>query len=115
MSDGQWKFYLDHQLWDARPRLFVIFERPNGNRDFLVNMTFKTVGPDETMGDFEHPFSHMGRTAGSDFLRSALNAAWEAGLRPDGFDDTRESMKATNAHLQDMRALVFAKAGTTKP
>lgn len=52
---------------------------------------------------------------GQGFLRAALNAAWEIGLRPDGFNDTRESMKATNAHLQDMRALAFHKIGAQKP
>lgn len=49
------------------------------------------------------------------FLRAALNAAWELGLRPDGFEDTRESMKATSRHLEDMRSLVFQKLGATKP
>lgn len=52
---------------------------------------------------------------GEAFLRAVLNAAWDAGLRPDGFNDTRESMKATNAHLQDMRALAFHKIGAEKP
>lgn len=57
----------------------------------------------------------MGEREGEAFLRAALNAAWEQGLRPDGFNDTRESMKATNAHLQDMRAIAFHKIGAAKP
>lgn len=52
---------------------------------------------------------------GEAFLRAALNCAWEQGLRPDGFEDTRESMRATNAHLEDMRALAFHKIGAPKP
>lgn len=52
---------------------------------------------------------------GVPFLRAALNAAWEMGLRPDGFDDTRESMKATNRHLEDMRSIAFGKLGVEKP
>jgi hypothetical protein len=52
---------------------------------------------------------------GEEFLRSALNCAWELGLRPDGFNDTRESMAATKAHLADMRALAFGKLGIEKP
>jgi hypothetical protein len=51
----------------------------------------------------------------STFLRAALNAAWGMGMRPDGFEDTRESMKATNKHLEDMRAITFGKLGVTKP
>lgn len=52
---------------------------------------------------------------GEAFLRAALNCAWEMGMRPDGYEDTRESMKATNAHLQDMRAIAFQKVGAEKP
>jgi hypothetical protein len=57
----------------------------------------------------------IGAEHGEQFLRACLNAAWEIGLRPDGYNDTRESMKATDAHLQDMRALVFGKFGVEKP
>jgi len=52
---------------------------------------------------------------GEEFLRAALNAAWDLGLRPDGYLDVRESMKATNSHLQDMRAIAFAKLNVEKP
>jgi hypothetical protein len=48
---------------------------------------------------------------GLDFLRAVLNCAWELGLRPDGFEDSRESMKATSAHLSDMRTIAFHKLG----
>ena len=49
------------------------------------------------------------------FVRAIFNACWDAGMRPDGFDDTRESMKATNAHLQDMRAIAFGKLEIPSP
>jgi len=49
------------------------------------------------------------------FLQAALDAAWELGMRPAGFNDTRESMAATKAHLEDMRALAFHKTGAAKP
>jgi hypothetical protein len=57
----------------------------------------------------------IGAQYGEEFLRACLNAAWDLGMRPDGFHDARESMKATNAHLQDMRALAFGKLGVEKP
>lgn len=56
-----------------------------------------------------------GIVSGRAFLRAALNAAWAAGMRPDGFEDTRESMKATNRHLEDMRAITFGKLGIERP
>jgi hypothetical protein len=51
---------------------------------------------------------------GQDFLQAALNHAWELGMRPVGFADTPQQIKAMDAHLQDMRALVFktGKPGT---
>lgn len=74
------------------------------------NLTFEPIAP----GQRVYPTIEAGPD-GEAFLRAALNCAWEKGLRPDGFDDTRESMKATNAHLQDMRALAFHKIGAEKP
>jgi hypothetical protein len=52
---------------------------------------------------------------GMSFLRAALNAAWEMGLRPDGYEDTRESLEAISSHLEDMRTLAFASAKVTAP
>ncbi len=52
---------------------------------------------------------------GGAFLRAALNCAWDMGLRPDGFNDTREAIAASSRHLDDMRAITFAKLGIEKP
>jgi len=60
-------------------------------------------------------FSSLTTDGGEGFLRAVLNCAWDMGLRPDGYLDTRESMRATNAHLQDMRAIAFHKIGADKP
>lgn len=46
--------------------------------------------------------------AGLEFLQSALDAAWTAGLRPKNWRDERpDEIKAMGAHLEDMRRLVF--------
>jgi hypothetical protein len=48
--------------------------------------------------------------AGLEFLQSALDAAWAAGLRPKNWRDERPGeIKAMDAHLQDMRRLVFGE------
>lgn len=45
---------------------------------------------------------------GQNFLQAALDAAWEAGLRPKNWrNEAPEQIVAMNHHLQDMRALVF--------
>lgn len=53
--------------------------------------------------------------AGADFLQAALNCAWAAGMRPTGFHDTAEALRATSAHLEDMRAITFNRLGMVKP
>ena len=43
-----------------------------------------------------------------EFLQSALNAAWEMGMRPTNWRlETTEQVAAMDNHLQDMRRLVF--------
>ena len=39
------------------------------------------------------------------FLQAAMDAAWEAGLRPLGYEDTRQKVGALRYHLEDMRLL----------
>lgn len=44
----------------------------------------------------------------TEFLQAALDAAWKVGLRPTNWHDERPGeIKAKDAHLQDMRRLVF--------
>jgi hypothetical protein len=55
------------------------------------------------------------KVGGREFLQACLEAAWEAGMRPVGYGDTKEQAKALNAHLQDMRSIAFHKIGAQKP
>jgi hypothetical protein len=53
-------------------------------------------------------------SAGEEFLQSALEAAWKAGLRPKNWRlETTEQVAAMGNHLQDMRRLVFAEKPAT--
>lgn len=85
------------------------------NGDMIARITLERFDPTlpviPTLVD-DRRFMDDGHTP---FMRAALNAAWEMGLRPDGFDDTRESMKATNRHLEDMRSIAFGKLSIEKP
>lgn len=57
----------------------------------------------------------IGARQGTEFLKAALDCAWALGLRPDGFSDTTEQVRAMDRHLQDMRAITFAKLSVEKP
>lgn len=41
------------------------------------------------------------------FIQGVLNAAWEVGFRPIGFNDTQQETKALRAHLEDMQKIVM--------
>lgn len=106
-----WRFHIDHQPWRGPGRdLYIVRERADGKRDHVAALTFVTIEENNKIVDPSLPPGEA-----TEFLRAALNAAWEAGLRPDGWLDTRESMAATAKHLEDMRALAFNNTGAQKP
>lgn len=41
------------------------------------------------------------------FIQGVLDAAWQAGMRPIGFEDTKRETGALLNHLNDMRRIVF--------
>lgn len=107
----EWRFQANESWIDRGVTLRMFKAHPDGSLDVVTNITFTHVRSME-QGPQEPSIPHR---EAEQFLRAALNCAWDHGLRPDGYLDTRESMKHVDAHLQDMRALVFAKAGATKP
>lgn len=106
-----WRVFVEDSILHRGRRLFVARDRGDGRLDVLAPLTFTTI--DAGLAAPDAPVLDIQDSEG--FLRAMLNAAWDAGLRPDGFMDTRESMKATTAHLEDMRALAFHKIGAMKP
>ncbi len=44
------------------------------------------------------------------FMQAILDAAWEAGLRPEGFADHKNELTAVRYHLEDMRKLAKVKS-----
>jgi hypothetical protein len=39
------------------------------------------------------------------FLQAAMDCAWENGMRPAAYEDSRQELTATKYHLEDMRKL----------
>ena len=42
-----------------------------------------------------------------DFLRACMDAAWELGIRPTGYEDHKNELTAVRYHLEDMRRLTI--------
>lgn len=49
------------------------------------------------------------------FMRAMATALDDFGIRPEGKPVAENELSAVRDHLQDMRALVFARAGVDKP
>lgn len=107
MSD--WRFNITRTALNVDWGLYIGIRR-GARFDQVDRFAFKTL---EEGDAYEYPT--LGAQEAEDFLRAALNCAWDAGLRPDGYLDVRESMKATDAHLHEMRAIAFHKLGADKP
>lgn len=85
---------------DWRDQIVAVAER----------VEFKPYGQDDLNHLLEPTFQGAD---GKQFLQAALEAAWEAGLRPKNWkNEAPEQIVAMNAHLQDMRALVFTNPPT---
>ncbi len=94
--------------------LFVLMERPASDDALLVGVEWKTLDQrQKPEPDAGRPFGFGVRHR--DLLQAMLDAAWDHGMRPSGYSDVAEAMKASDAHLQDMRAIAFHKIGAPKP
>lgn len=100
-----WKFFIDHQPWAARAAVVIRHETSSGIVSFVKPLTLEAherltiiepVKVDALLG-----------LDGKAFMQAALDDAWEYGLRPKGFADHTNEIKAMRDHLGDMRHLAF--------
>jgi hypothetical protein len=95
-----------HQNYMNDDRDVAIFVRnPDGSRLLAAPLVFAPL--DERVMTPPTISAAGGSVSGKQFLQAALDHAWEAGLRPAGFNDTTNQVAAIKDHLADMRALVF--------
>lgn len=80
----------------------VAYTEAYGRRDYHVLQSLPVQMPDQRVAPEQGVM-----LADKDLLQAFLDCAWGMGLRPTGYSDVHEAMKASDAHLQDMRAIVF--------
>lgn len=88
--------------------VLIEHEDRNGKIGVVTSLTVRTLDPSiVTPGEAWGALQRPGGGGGRNFLQAALDAAWQAGLRPSrGLEEVGE-LKATRSHLEDMRRLVF--------
>lgn len=78
----------------------------NGEKFCLAETKFVKYEPHEGAKAFLSALNEGPKP--TEILQSILDAAWEQGLRPTGFQDIKNETTAIKSHLDDMRRLVFA-------
>lgn len=90
--------------------LFFFDKLPNGAVDLVQNFEVRRIEEHECVRQDVAPL-HIDR-AGAQVLMDDL---WNCGIRPTDGAGTAGSMRATEKHLEDMRAIVFQKMEIQKP
>lgn len=102
-STPGWQLFHRYDVSVDEFQLHIRLVDHTGKRWAVAPLTFSEVGiplPQSLASPTED-----GSPDVSGFLQAALDVAWEIGLRPAGFDDHTNELKATRAHLADMRKL----------
>ena len=95
-----WRVYVKQEPWSDGYDLYIAKEGPSGGLDAVIGFTFKSVGEGLKVSG-----PAIAGMESEQFMRAVMNAAWDLGIRPDGFNDTKESMAATQAHLADLKSI----------
>ncbi len=102
MNTRGWEFYTQW-MPEIQGHKLVILHEDAGTRSFVKTIEL------EKIGRHGHLISTADQPIPADevenFLRAAMDAAWEMGLRPTGFDDHTNELTAVRYHLEDMRLL----------
>jgi hypothetical protein len=102
------KVFAHHTPWRQGLEIAIAEISPSGDVIATVDpLAIRRQPPDPTM--LLEPT--LSGPMAAEFLQSALETAWEMGLRPKNWRlETPEQIKAMGAHLEDMRRLVFSLA-----
>lgn len=101
-----WKAFARYEPSMAAHSFFIERSDENG-RSFVKSIELEKVG---RHGVVSMPHEQaIPPDEVEDFLRAMMNAAWEIGLRPNGFDDHTNELTAVRYHLEDMRTLAKVK------
>lgn len=105
---GTWKFFVDEKQWHGTRDLYIRAPAPAGKIAAITNLMATVLESGEAMAptlsdSYEDIQDNNSDVEG--FLRGAMQAAWDLGMRPKGFEDHNNELTAVRYHLEDMRLL----------
>lgn len=92
-----WKFHVTHKPWDGDRAFDLRITHRKGFRttkSAVTNFTLTEIPDGEPIPIIEGHTTEQVEDNVTSFLQAALDAAWEAGLRPLAYEDTRQELTA---------------------
>lgn len=105
----RWKVYVDTKTWNRNTKIFVTADGHDGRRILITRAIMREI--DYGQSADELCFIDADTPEATGLLQAFIDAAWAAGLRPEGYEEPQNELKATKAHLNDMRRIVAKKIG----
>lgn len=109
-----WRFFLREVPWRGDRDLFVMHESWDGKRAMLTSAVMQSLERGNGIREEDKPF--LGQTVEEqqdgvgdvdNFLQAAMDAAWDAGMRPRNFKDRTDELSSVRYHLEDMRKMAL--------
>lgn len=115
MNPGEWKVLEEYQISSDDFVLRIAVKRPDGGMDVMLPAQFATYAYGQGAPTASWMTGHAlgGSTRG--LLQAFLDLAWDKGMRPKGYENTSNQLRAVGAHLCDMRAIVATKLNVKLP
>ena len=99
-----WRAHVHNMPWQQQAALHIWRVLPGGLVDNVEPLVLKSHDPGtlvrEDHGAMNAPIEEV-----DEFLRAVMTVGWERGIRPEGFEDHTNELKAVRYHLEDMRKL----------
>ena len=100
-----WVFHIENNPVNATMQVWGAEQPQSGSHSVLQPIEFKA----SKLGARPKPFIDMRDDHAKQMLQALVDACWNHGIRPSGYEDFRKQNDAIGAHLKDMRVIVADK------
>lgn len=113
-----WQANVEQKEWSGETKLRVWRSFPE-RIEVLQPFVFKSYDRGRSFPVPGDEVALVGRDDDNDsvhtFLKAMMDAAWKLGIRPTGFEDHNNELKAVRDHLADMRSLALGAVVSGPP
>ena len=96
-----WNVFARYEPMYAGHSLHIINDTRDG-RYYVKRIEMERIDPGTSIAISDQP---VPMEEVEDFLRACMDAAWEIGMRPTGYEEHKQEVSAVGYHLEDERKL----------